>query len=236
MSGEDLTPRSMRYDVLKTFVAVRSEFFRAARSPQWLTDPQKPTDLPDDDPEIFSLYVSLVYFGMPSLWPNDNVESEDIIQKDEAMQEHDNKSSEYTGADDADTDSQVQTRFQSLVKIYLLADKLHDLGVMNMIVDEIIRFSDLTDGLPELRPVTVCYESTVDASLLHALLRDYWVHEASKRTLNYFRKAYFPPDFYRDVAFECLRIRTEMEENGTVSPNLYMQSQLRCGQMSLSPT
>jgi hypothetical protein len=42
-----------------------SEFFRAARSTQWLAgvDPTKPVDCKDDDPEIFSAYVTSVYFG-----------------------------------------------------------------------------------------------------------------------------------------------------------------------------
>jgi len=36
---------------------------RAARSPQWLVDPKKPVDLQDEDPEIFSAYLNMVYFG-----------------------------------------------------------------------------------------------------------------------------------------------------------------------------
>jgi hypothetical protein len=40
-----------------------SEFMRAARSPQWLADPKKPVDLQDEDPEIFSAYLNIVYAG-----------------------------------------------------------------------------------------------------------------------------------------------------------------------------
>lgn len=44
----------------------RSEFFRAARSPEWLAvsaDPTKPVDCTDDDPDVFSAYLNCVYFG-----------------------------------------------------------------------------------------------------------------------------------------------------------------------------
>jgi hypothetical protein len=68
----------------------RSEFFRAARSSQWLTDPAKPADLEDDDPEIVSGYLSCVYFGIEALKADiedqapkgDKVDEEDKVIKD----------------------------------------------------------------------------------------------------------------------------------------------------------
>lgn len=64
----------------------RSEFFRAARSSQWLSDPQKPVDLKDEDVEIFSLYMNCVYFGskilkVESLEVDPPDTSEDITDK-----------------------------------------------------------------------------------------------------------------------------------------------------------
>lgn len=41
----------------------RSKFLRAARSSQWKTDPTKPTDLTDHDPEVFPIYLQCVYTG-----------------------------------------------------------------------------------------------------------------------------------------------------------------------------
>lgn len=49
----------------------RSEFFRVARSPEWLVDPSKPVDLQDDDPEVFSAYMNCAYFGIEILGGND---------------------------------------------------------------------------------------------------------------------------------------------------------------------
>ena len=47
----------------------RSEFFRAARSPQWLKDPTKPVDCEDDDPQIFEAYMNVVYSGTDGIKP-----------------------------------------------------------------------------------------------------------------------------------------------------------------------
>lgn len=41
----------------------RSEFFRAARSAQWLKDPTKPVDLSDYDADIFEAYLNCAYLG-----------------------------------------------------------------------------------------------------------------------------------------------------------------------------
>ena len=41
----------------------RSEFFRAARSAQWLKDLTKPVDLSDYDADIFEAYLNCAYLG-----------------------------------------------------------------------------------------------------------------------------------------------------------------------------
>jgi hypothetical protein len=41
----------------------RSEFFRAARSAQWLKDPTKPVDRSDFDADIFMAYLNCAYLG-----------------------------------------------------------------------------------------------------------------------------------------------------------------------------
>lgn len=51
----------------------QSEFFRAARSPQWLStsaDPTKPVDCEDDDPDVFSAYVNCAYRGAEGIKPD----------------------------------------------------------------------------------------------------------------------------------------------------------------------
>jgi hypothetical protein len=45
----------------------RSDFFKAARKPEWLTNPNKPVDLQDEEPEVFSRYLNCVYLGIEAL-------------------------------------------------------------------------------------------------------------------------------------------------------------------------
>lgn len=56
-----------RFTVHTDVFTKRSEFFRATRSPRWLTDPTKPVDLEDDDPYVFSAYLNCVYFGVEGI-------------------------------------------------------------------------------------------------------------------------------------------------------------------------
>lgn len=86
MSIEMPPTERMKYDLASTFNVLvgkaetsqrfmlhtnvfipRFEFFRAARSSQWLSDPQKPVDLEDKDVEIFPLYTNCVYFRVEVL-------------------------------------------------------------------------------------------------------------------------------------------------------------------------
>lgn len=51
-----------RFTVYSNVLTPRSEFFRASR--EWLKDnPEKPTEIEDADPDLFSLYLNCVYFG-----------------------------------------------------------------------------------------------------------------------------------------------------------------------------
>jgi hypothetical protein len=56
-------PFQKRFMVYSSVMIQRSEFFRAARSPQWLADPTKPVDLEDYDADIFEAYLNCAYFG-----------------------------------------------------------------------------------------------------------------------------------------------------------------------------
>ena len=161
----------------------RSEFFRAARSAAWREDSQEPTTLDDDDddPEVFSNYLRCVYLGdMAPL-------SDDDISKDEAAVEH----------------------FNSLAKLWVLADKLGDLQAANLVVDEFISYSDETRLIPPAHTMTMVYESTVGKSPLRALLRDLSIYDGDK---SIFEAVPSEPlsGFYQDVARELMTIKERL--------------------------
>jgi hypothetical protein len=195
----DLNPT---FDVLvgsKTFslhtsvFTERSEFFRAARKPGWLAEhPQKPVDLKDEDAEVFNEYMNCVYFGRDALkhYVDDVKSSPDIVQG--------------TSAD---------AGFKALIDVYLLADKLQDLGTANLVIDGIIQFSDDVGHTPDGSVLHYAYDHTPDQSPLRVLMRDYWMYEMNAAYKNALDD--LPEELMRDILREFLRVKNK-DKNETV--------------------
>jgi hypothetical protein len=49
--------------VHESILTSRSEYFKCDLGSMWRNDPTKPVTLSDDDPDVFALYVNLVYTG-----------------------------------------------------------------------------------------------------------------------------------------------------------------------------
>jgi hypothetical protein len=94
-------------------ITQRSEFFRAARSPQW-KEPGKPSRLVDDNPAVFSLYLHCLYFGTSEL--EKRIEANVVEEWDDEEN--------GTLEDNADTKRCIMT--ESYIRLYVLADKLLD--------------------------------------------------------------------------------------------------------------
>jgi hypothetical protein len=193
----------------------RSEFFRAARSSQWLTDPAKPADLEDDDPEIVSGYLSCVYFGIEALKADiedqapkgDKVDEEDKVIKDAfawSRQECEKRYAE-DACEETPYTAACEAHFLVLAKTYLQADKLQDLTTVKMIIDEFIRFSLTMRRNPDIGTINLVYESTVHGSPLRKLMRDYIVHENRSEAYLDFHALRYHEDFCRDILVEFLR-------------------------------
>lgn len=198
---------TVHHDVL----TARSEFFRAARSSQWMSDPSKATDLEDEDPEVFVYYLNCVYFGVDAIregWRSikyrststgelvsgdhdcndtdssshssnhssddddsqsgENVEQPSEVQKTESgedlskdpsgvqsasrSEEQDGQQSEAEdeaktkGTEDGEID--IDEYYSALIQLYALADKLHDLAMTNLVIDEMICVFEESPSVP----------------------------------------------------------------------------------------
>lgn len=91
---------------------------------------------------------------------------------------------------------------EGLIVLYLLADKLNDITSANLIIDQIIRHSEVEKILPSWTAVTLAYESTVAGSPLPKLCRDYSVHEEKSSQLGRIQEGTAPFDFLKDVMLE----------------------------------
>lgn len=68
--------------------------------------------------------------------------------------------------------------FETLVRLYLLTDKLQDRAAANVVIDKIKLLFGATASHPGLRPIFIAYESTAAGSPLRSLLRDLWFYDA----------------------------------------------------------
>lgn len=55
--------------VHQSLISARSEFFAKALRGDWKEAQQREVSLPDDEAEVFRLYLQLLYIGVP-IWPS----------------------------------------------------------------------------------------------------------------------------------------------------------------------
>jgi hypothetical protein len=174
--GKDASQK--RFTLHTAVFIPRSEFFKAARSKEWTTDPLKPTDCGDEDSEVFENYMRVVYF---------------------------NCSRALTKGDDLSVGLKSD-HFPALIKLYVLADKLIDHTTANKIISQIIAYANTARKLPTRSQVNLGYNLTISGNPLRTLLRDLIVHSAHNGYLGDGSKT-LHPDIGHDVAIEYLRIK-----------------------------
>lgn len=205
---------SQRFTVHSNVLTSRSSFFKAARKPEWLTDPTKPTDLQDEEPEVFSRYMNCVYFGIKAFQLSENIPKDDRDDKERddklgsdaflcSEAEHAAVYKEEPGSNYCDY---LRQCFRILIDLYLLADRLRDLKTANLVMDELVRFGNEGESYSD-EIIRRVYGSTVHGNPLRKLMRDDCVYETD--SVNYMRLHVEGghPDFARDVMVEFLRLR-----------------------------
>lgn len=177
-------------------------FSLAARHAQ----PHDPVHLEGEDPDVFSLYLNCIHSGMDAIRADGQLLGKRVATGSEfiAMDVKQEPGSEQT-AKDVDNDPEG-TRFEALIKLHLLADKLQDLAMMNIVVDEIVRMIE-DDGLVPAH-INLVYESTSPGAVLRTLLRDVYLHEAeSAECLAFLRSASLHHDFWRDISLQDFNLK-----------------------------
>jgi hypothetical protein len=219
LAGKAPSPQR-RFTVHHNLFTQRSEFFRAARSSQWLTDPAKPVDLEDDDPEIVSAYLSFVYFGNEVLrsdveeesvsrrtYPDEHEEDDKLEDAFTLSERECEKRDAYNQCEEIPYTSAIEANYLFLAKVYLQADKLQDQTTANLLTDEIIRFAMKVRRNPSAQVINYVYESTVHGSPLRKLMRDSKVYCTYSNNYLRLHAVKYHEDFCRDIAVEFLRVK-----------------------------
>ena len=102
-----------------------------------------------------------------------------------------------------------QHTFSPLAEAYILADKLGDLTTCNLIVDEIIRYGDEHNTLPNESTVKIVWEKSIENSPLRRLLIDCFVHDAGTTAMADIDE--YPHGFVCSMLKEYKRLKEEPE-------------------------
>lgn len=221
-----------RFPVHHDVLTSHSEFFRAARSACWLQDPEKPVDLTDVDPELFSLYLNCVYFGaravraepLETLMKQEDAstkskeiadtEKEMTLRQQSSMDIFDRPEKDcataWKATDNWETsEKNIQAHKQNdrLLKVYFFAERLQDLKTTNTIMDELVRLGEVARINPGFRLVRSIYAATRHGNPLRRLVRDNYVQDSFSAHHLGLHVEVLPSDFYRDMAVEFLRLR-----------------------------
>lgn len=193
----DVEVGSETFSIHTSVFTQRSEFFRAARKPEWLAgDEKKPVDLKDEDPEVFNRYTNCVYFGPAALG-------------------HDADDIDYSTPDSIDYRCGV---IDSLVRVYLLPDKLQNPATCNIAIDEILRWSYITRIVPSVKTVSYVYQHTPERSSLRVLMRNFWIYDMDLDDAPPLDE--LPFEAVRDIASEFFRVKYE-EWHQTIGDTFY---------------
>jgi hypothetical protein len=139
----DVKVKAKIFTLHTTVFTERSEFLRAARKPEWLdNNPNNPVDLEDEDAEVFSTYVNCVYFGP------------------EAPEHYADSIMPLSELTSTENEVRMVEGLQTLIEVYILSDKMQDLVTTNMVIDEVIRFSDIVEIAPCDKLVSLAYAGT----------------------------------------------------------------------------
>jgi hypothetical protein len=168
------------FGIHEALLTARSKFFAKAMGKGWKEAEEKVVKLPDDEQEIFALYASLVYSGTV---PAFDETPERIIHEND-------------GQTDCRYPDICQLEYESLVGLYVFAEKLQDVKAKNAAVDALIAkvtheskviFNTEYDGpcMPSLAAIETMYAKTPHHCPGRQVLIDCFVWYGKDQTMEY---------------------------------------------------
>lgn len=201
-------PEKKRFSVYHDILTERSGFLKAARSSRWTEDPQKPTDLTDLDPEVFSHYLQLVYASK-------------FVQPDAAVPKPSESGYQTAEEKAASAVEASHSRLKALVKLYVLADKLEDLTSANLIMDEFLAVHKKATKIVLSSLILRVYKHTPPSSPLRTVVRDIILFETGDDYYEGDGSKALPKELLFDVLREDSRIKHENRDNRKTISKLY---------------
>jgi hypothetical protein len=107
----------------------------------------------------------------------------------------------------------VQQCFLMLAEVYLLADRLQDLGTADLLIDEFKRFANAEHVTPEARITRLVYDSTIHGHPFRKLIRDYCICETHGGDHMDVYLSGWPLELTRDVTAEFLGLMDSSKDD-----------------------
>ncbi|KAL9095494.1 MAG: hypothetical protein Q9165_002365 [Trypethelium subeluteriae] len=147
--------KAQKFIIHENALRSKSPFFEAALSKPWAEARERRVTLPEDDPEVFKLYVQWLYTDRIhcSTPPGNNSKGWDFIHE-----------------------------MDLIIKAYCLGEKLQDVAFKDSLIDSFIALRSLEKDmwLPHLPITKFLWENTPKGSSMRRLVVDYyvWLHAA----------------------------------------------------------
>ena len=169
-------PAKTRFFVLQDALLDHSTFFVTACSTTW-NENRRPIVLAEDDPDIFTLYLSCV--------------SSNKTNCGVAITKYDGEPESF---------SVGEKIFARVIRTWALADSLGDVVSCNLLVDHLIDYSERTKSTPSAANVNFAVDYISSDSLMHCLLVDYYIFRTgTKSVIENCKDDSFPDSFLRQV-------------------------------------
>jgi hypothetical protein len=145
--------------------------------------------LPEDELEIFGLYIQLLYSGKLPL--------QDTLSTKDGGNVNINRESAET-VDNYDGDS-INEEFGKLCQVYVLSDKLQDTTAKNAIIDAYVECTNQHrkggDGLPSFEEIKIVYSGTLPSSVMRRLIVDLYITYGNSFDIDKEDRDALPEDF-----------------------------------------
>ena len=190
--------------IYKDLICFRSPFFENALSHNWKESEDNVIRLPEDEPEIFDLYVQVLFTGKI---PVGEVMSIDESEKDEANSED-------------EAVKQASLEYIRLGKLYVFAEKLQDVTTKNLTVTAFVEALSLRRlgmrHFPNSDVITLIYNGTPKPCPIRELLVDIYAIYAVP---SWWGKD-VAEDYPKDFLFDTMRRLTEDREGSVDSSKI----------------
>lgn len=204
--GQDEDARS--FSVHKDLITSRSDFFATMFRGTWKEIEQGVVNLPEDEPDIFKLYLNILYYGI--------IPVRRMVEVFVDPDDPDNDEIKSTETITQEVRTTASEEWRELCSLYILCEKLQDTTAKNLIIDAIIdatRISraDGTNQFPIGTNVELLYDGTRPGSPIRKLLVDFYVHAGSATWVE--GNDSLPAEFLQDALIQMMKRKKEAKSD-----------------------